>query len=267
MILQSLITDKSYVSFDCAKTKVTKGSVIEIADRFYWEKEIQNAIKLGLIKVVGDVPTNQPVPEQKKEEKKIKLLCNPRVQGTIAFDCIKDFVTAGKFLWVPESRMDHPEIQNALDSGILQDPENKIQVTEVPIHTPVALHEVSVTQEEATSSTPRNVVSNRNRRRTRQATSPIRARPISRVRGSGDGEEGLQEIIGGESQIIAPEEPVLNDPSPLEVTPISIEATPVIEQQPVLTPSSENKDEQKALKEPKVIDSKVPFSFLDIFGE
>lgn len=271
MILQSLIKDASYLSLDCVKTKLVKGSIIEIADRFYWEKEIQNAISGGFICVIGNPPKNKPPePESPKEERKIKLVCNPRVIGTIAFDCVKSFVKAGGSLSVPESRIDHPEIQNALEAGILLDPESRLEATEVPVHSSVSLTEVSVNPEEAMSGSPRQrTAGSRNRRRTRQSNSPVSARPIRR--GGSDGSidpSGVDvDTIDGESPIREPNNSVLADLG-IHIDaepPSSPDTQPPTEPEEPSLPAEPEK--QQTIGEPKVIESTKSISFIDIFGE
>lgn len=257
MILQSLISDASCLSIDCAKTKITRGMIVELPDNLYWEKEIQNAIKLNFIKLVGDIPEARPIVHEVTQEKKIKLICNQKVKGRIAFDCIKDVVQAGQALWVPESKMSHPEIQNAVAYGILEDPENNQTQVEMPIHKPVSLDEVKATDEEATSPTTTIPVTvSRNRRRQRQVTSSIKAKKVVSSSSRSDIEsEDSGDIIGGESKIISQkEEPLIE----LKETPIEV---------PVDETSFTVSEGKKSASEPEKIVSDQPFSFLDIFGE
>jgi len=276
MILQSLITDASYLSLDCAKTKLTKGMIVEISDDFYWEKEVQNAIKMNLIKLVGDPPAARPVPQEERPERKIKLVCNSRMIGKVAFDCIKDHVQAGQALWVPESKMNHPEIQNALDSGILIDPENTQERVSEPVHVPAALDEVRITEEESTSSNPppRTQTTSQTRRRRRTSpTSPIRARRIARM-GEGNAEENDSsgEIIGGESEIVVPTDGSFNSVrnSARREIPVELPAEETSVQdgdESIETPVVDRTAPKEPLKEPTKINSDEPFSFLDIFGD
>ena len=278
MILQSLITDASYLSLDCAKTKLTKGMIVELSDNLYWEKEIQNAISMKMIKLVGDPPTPRPVPKEEVPETKVKLVCNSRVMGTVAFDCIKDHVRAGQALWVPESKMSHPEIQNALDSGILIDPENKEERIPAAVHNPASLNEVRITDDEATSSVPparaTTTSQSRARRRTRAApTSPIQARRIARSSENNSQEDGPSgEIIGGESEILVPSDGSFNSirNSARQEIPVemSTEETQVeAGDESIETPVVDRSAPTRPTKEDIRIRSDEPFSFLDIYGE
>jgi len=218
MILKSLIQDESKLSLDCARATVKKGMIIELPDNLYTNKEIQTAIKIGMLILVGDPP--KMVPEEKAntaEEKKIKLRCNPKVLGKVAFDCIKDGVSAGQVLWVPQSKMYHPEIQNALSSGILEDPSGDIQPNR-PIHQPVTIEEVRVTEEEARTTVPPQRTPNpRRAARSTTRTASQTARPIRRAGGGREEDGGKDmEIIGGESEVIVPDRGTFNNftPSP-----------------------------------------------------
>jgi len=279
MILQSLIQDESKLSLDCARATVKKGMIIELPDNLYTNKEVQTAIKIGMLRLVGDPP--KVAPEEKAnpaEEKKIKLRCNPRVQGRIAFDCIKDGVSAGQILWVPQSKMYHPEIQNALSSGILEDPSGDIQPNR-PIHQPVAIEEVRVTEEEARTIVPPQRTPNpRRATRPAQRTASRTARPIRRAGGGSEDDGGRDmEIIGGESEVIVPDRGTFNNFTPNPRTQIPEEEMEItgdsgvvteeaqllqqINSAPKTAPAAPPKDLIAKASPPKQV------TFFDIFGD
>jgi len=279
MILQSLIQDESRLSLDCAKTAVKKNMIIELPDNLYMNKEIQTAIKIGILKLVGDPP--KVTPEEKAnlvEEKKIKLRCNSRVQGRIAFDCIKDGVSAGQNLWVPESKMYHPEIQNALNSGILEDPSGNIQPSR-SIHQPVTIEEVRVTEEEAkTTAVPQRTPNPRRSARQAQRTARSTARPIRRVSGGSENDDGKDiEIVGGESEVIVPDRGTFNNfnPTPRTQIPeeeveVSADSSALTEEEQLLQQINSGPKTASAIPPKDLIakaSSPKQVTFFDIFGD
>ena len=125
MILEDMMKDGRRITFDCVFQKrgeccTLGGSVskIEMDDSFYGEKEVQNAIKQDLVKVVGEPPVLvQSAP--KAEERKVRLR---NVWGSkIAIDCIRDYVEPGHVISVAESVLLTEEVRNALESRMLVD--------------------------------------------------------------------------------------------------------------------------------------------------
>lgn len=121
MILESLIKDESVLTLDCAKARLRKGSIVDIADEYYDTAEVANAIKLGFIKVVGDPPPKTLA--EHPDEKKVRL--RNMWPNKLAFDSLRDsgnpYVDPGKFILIPMSKISHIEIQNAISSGMLED--------------------------------------------------------------------------------------------------------------------------------------------------
>jgi hypothetical protein len=125
MILKSEIKDASTLSINCAKARVGKGDTVEIADEFWREREVQDAIRLGFVSLVGNPPT-LPEKTKKAEVQERKLRFANRTSSKIAFECVVgknddggdkkwiDYVAPGDVVHVPESAMADPQIQNAI---------------------------------------------------------------------------------------------------------------------------------------------------------
>jgi hypothetical protein len=143
--LESLVQDGSKVTFDCAKATIARGGFIELRDEFYFTAEVQNAIKLGLVKVRGTPPAATSAPA---EATKPKRKFRSAAQTKLAFECIKDYVLPGHFIYIPEDKMHATEIQNALAWGMLVDPDAAPKA-EPQKNIPITLDELTV------SSTPK----------------------------------------------------------------------------------------------------------------
>lgn len=142
VILESLIRDDTILTLDCARATIRQGVRVEIADEFYFEIEVQSAIKLGFIRLVGE----PPVMENKAPADALKTFKN--VHDTrIAFDCIKGSVGPGEFIKIPESVLEDPEIVRALGYGMLIDPEETAKKP-VTAGAPVNIDEVSMLEDE-----------------------------------------------------------------------------------------------------------------------
>lgn len=197
MILRSLFEDDMTLSFELVegwdeeklgfgadepmdhklqvKARMGKGDEIDVPDMFWGHPEIVGAINMGLIELVGKPPKTRAKPEE-VEEKKVRLV--NKSSSKLAFECIKDYVEPGQNLWVPESKMDEREIQNALDWGLLQDPSVKEDESSEDgageRFSSADLEEVSV---KASRSTRKKRSS---RKTTSKKTSPMKAKKITK---------------------------------------------------------------------------------------
>ncbi len=122
MILESLITDGSRIVFDCSRSTVFKGSVITIDDKFWNDKEIQNAINAGLVRLVSPIPTWAGT-EDTPREKTFKFKSN--WASKLSFDCLGKFVDKNQYVDIPESKINIREIQNAINSGMIISEDNE----------------------------------------------------------------------------------------------------------------------------------------------
>ena len=116
MIIRSKIEDASKLTLDCAKATLTKGSKVEIDDRHWAAKEVQDAIKLNMIELVGEPPVLPEEPAQQAE----KMVRLRNVHGSkITLECIKDYGNPGEIILVPTSKMNELEVRNAISWGML----------------------------------------------------------------------------------------------------------------------------------------------------
>lgn len=139
MIVESLIKDESRLTLDCAKATLHRGSKVEIDDSTYWTKEVQGAIKLGMIRVVGEPPPPMKVQEEGAPEKKIKY---KSIHSTkLCFESLKDYVDPGNFIHVPESKISEREIQNAIAWGMIERVDGPKDAVKVRLTTPVKIDE------------------------------------------------------------------------------------------------------------------------------
>ena len=118
MIIESLIVDDGWLALDCCKAKLTRGSKIEIDNKHWLAKEIQNAFRMGLIALVGEIPT---VYEEKPGEKEQMVVLRSNFTNRLAFDCVKSGVNPGDTIQIPKSQLDNREIINAMAAGWLVD--------------------------------------------------------------------------------------------------------------------------------------------------
>jgi len=120
MIFESLIRDDGWLTIECAKAMIKKGSQIYIADELYWEKEIQSAISGGWMRPL-DTP---PAKTRKEENLGVRPLKNMRPHK-ITLDCIQDYAEKDEYIMVPEEKMGHSEVIWALRHGWLSDESGK----------------------------------------------------------------------------------------------------------------------------------------------
>jgi len=129
MVLESLIQDDRKLSLDCCHATITKKMTVEIPDEMYGVQEVQAAIKLGFVKVVGEPPAKKISPEAVViPEKKLKNV----TQSKISLDCVKGLVMPGCYISIPVNKIDVYEVQNAIQSGWLVDEENPLPQRPVP---------------------------------------------------------------------------------------------------------------------------------------
>jgi len=122
MIIESLIQDESKVTFDCAKATISRGSRIEIEDKFWAENEIQGAIRLGFCAIVGEPPVLPAVVAAAGPEKTVRFRNN--FDSKLCFECIKDYADPGMLVRIPISKLDEPEVRNAIAAGWLLNEDN-----------------------------------------------------------------------------------------------------------------------------------------------
>lgn len=242
MIIESLISDDKRVAFDCCKATIARGDTIEIRDEFYHHAEIQGAIKLGLVKIVGDAPTvANPADAIVADERCVKFVS--RAGTTMAFDCIKKYVAPNDFILVPESKLEHAEIRNAIDSGWLVNPE--VPATAPVGRTdPVAVDEVAIV-DKVPASRPR-----RRRVQAAPAEPAIRAR---RVASSSESDDSASEDDASAGEMYSESRVIdRNVDNPLRQRKPAAPAKPVLVE-------DDNKPEEKGEEMDR-------FSFMDIFG-
>lgn len=115
MILNSLITDDSRLTLDCAKATILKGNKIDIPDDLYYHTEVQEALSLGIIELVGDVPEPPPGFSAPAETKSYKNNTKTR----LTFDCIKASVGPEEVIDIPADMLEAYEIDNAISNDML----------------------------------------------------------------------------------------------------------------------------------------------------
>lgn len=139
MILESRIIDESKVTFDCAKATIEKGSKISIDDSFYKFEEIQNAIKMGLVALIGPAPV---LPEENAALPERKVRFRNTYITKLCFECLKDYADPNMILHVPVSKLDELEIRNAISAGWIVN-EDEPPTTPLGRSTPVHLEELT----------------------------------------------------------------------------------------------------------------------------
>lgn len=186
MILESLIKDDSMLTLDCAKARIKKGDTVEIDDQHWHDPEIQGALKLKMVRVVGKKPNVPPLVDQKDDDpKQEKTKTFVSAAGNrMAFECKtkykdpntgeplrwKEWVDPGNPIHVPLSAVEDKQIQNALGWELLVDPEAKKKKS------PKAKKGKSVVLEEAKVAPGKST-----RRKKSKAKSPVKAKKISSV--------------------------------------------------------------------------------------
>ena len=150
MIVESLIQDESKWTLDCAKATFYKGSKAEIEDTLYWGAEVQGALKLGMIRIIGKIPDPLPEAPAKAEEKKVKYR---NIHSTkICFECIKDYADPGSFIHLPESKIQEREVQNAIAWGMIERVDGPKDAIKVRQTIPVEIDEFTATDAQDTEA-------------------------------------------------------------------------------------------------------------------
>ena len=140
MILESQIGDDRVLTLDCAKATLRKGSRVEIPDDCFGKAEVQNAIRMGLIRLIGTPPAGVSLFDEPKHRFR-------NAHGTrLTFECIKGTVDPGKTLAIPESKVNEREVQNAIAWGYLLDLDGGLAGTPVGNQPPVVIDEVRITE-------------------------------------------------------------------------------------------------------------------------
>jgi len=197
-----------------------RGSRIEIEDRFWKEPEIQGALKLGIVSIVGNPPV---FPEEALNLAPKQLIAFRNVYSTkLCFECIKDYADPGRLLYVPVERLEETEIRNAILNGWLINEDNPESNPVQRRGPPVNLEELTtsdlidsdtaddlasiLTQSPAQKAEPlpENVPASRPVKK--QAASPIKAKAISRS-GDGEGEEVELDDLYRPSEVRVPKQP------------------------------------------------------------
>jgi len=141
MVLESLITDGRTLTLDACKATITKNTrAVEIPDEMYRTAEVQGAIKLGLVKIVGEPPVAKVLPASAfVPEKKLKNVTSSR----ISLDCVKGLVMPGCYISIPVDKLDVYEVQNAVQSGWLIDEANPLPQKPIPTMKHIPLEELT----------------------------------------------------------------------------------------------------------------------------
>jgi len=192
MILESLVQNDMRVCLDCAKATLVRGGRITISDEFYQHREVQGAIKLGYIKLVGDPPAAYAA-KPKESTTKLKNIWGNK----IVIDCIKGTVEPGCLIEIPESVMSSKEVQNALAWGMLCDPSAPPSI--------VDMGSKAAAIEEVTLAGPSAPAKSGKASKSIKPLKSKKAKAISRVGDSEEAEEKDEDIpLYKESKVIDP---------------------------------------------------------------
>jgi hypothetical protein len=146
MILKSEIRDASTLSINCAKARIGKDETIEIPDEYWREKEVQDAVRLGFVSLVGQPPTLPEIKKNEAPERKLRFAS--RAPSKIAFECVvgrnddgtdkkwKEYVAPGDLLSVPESALSDPQIQNAIAWKMIEPLDKNPEQPPAPVEPP-----------------------------------------------------------------------------------------------------------------------------------
>lgn len=273
MILKSLIKDKSRVCFDCCKAMIGAGDVIEIADSFYVDAEVQGAIKLGMVELVGEPPAATIEAAQPKPDKKLKNVW----KTAIAIDCVRGHVPAGGYITIPIDKFRSSEVQGAIAMGMLVD-EDAPYVPRISTG-PVELEELSTSdilpaagEQPVGPAKPAAVANTQRQRRpapkAAPKAAPVKARKLSRSNEESGDDSG--DDMYRPSQII--DQPVRSRkaaqaPADGEESMIIEPATPApVPAQPATPPSVERKAPIMDIGASNTEEEGNPLGFLEIFN-
>lgn len=218
MILESNINDESKVTFDCAKATIGKGSRISIDDIYWNETEIQNAIRMGLITLIGPIPilpnsTSQP-------ERKIRF--RNMHSSKLCFESFKDYADPGHIVWVPSSKVDEPEVRNAIAAGFLFNEDDPASTPPRTYSDPVTL--IELTSQDLITDIPAKPVQElpagipEKRPTTSKSGGKIKAKKVASKSEPEEGEEEESSGLFRESEIIMPKEKA-SKPKPMPIAP------------------------------------------------
>lgn len=236
MILECLLQDKSRLTLDCAKTSLGKGDHREIKDEFYSSAEIQNAIKMGLIRLVGDPPAMTSTVVGVEKSHPFRNTHKTR----LAFECVRGGVSPGAIIQIPASKLQAEEIRQAVIFGMLEDIDHVIVKAPRPLAdaAPLALEEL----------TAKDIIEAPTKARPPVKKGGVKAKPISRAASDEGVEEGGEDEshLFAESRVIDP-----SDAAPKKKPKAMPVDEDVLAPKKARTPAQEEADR---------------FSFLDIFG-
>lgn len=253
MIIESLISDASKVTLDCAKATLAKGSKIEILDEFYGNTEVQNAIKMGMIKVVGTPPA---LPLSSRAEDKMLRFRNV-YKNKLAFECVRAPVAPGEIIFIPTSKVTSAEVRNAIEFGMLEDVDAVVAPPPKVRTGPVALEEMNA--KDIVESKPiegfktladvLGQIDELSKTAEKQA-----AKPLPRPKKKADPALKAKPISRRDSEVEAGEDGALFKPSQVRDPEEKPAQKPKADPKPNLTKTEEKKEADR-------------FSFLDIFGK
>ena len=140
MILRCIIQDDRMITLDCCKARLSRGSQVEIDDKFWLMPEVQGAIKLGFIQAIGTMPSGSDGSIMSPEK---TIAYQNTYSIRLAFECVRKSVEPGHIVNIPVSKIDEPEIRNAIMAGWLLDIENPASMPSPGSGTPAILEELT----------------------------------------------------------------------------------------------------------------------------
>lgn len=231
MIIESLIQDASKLTFDCAKATLEKGSKIQIDDIHWKALEVQNAIAAGLCILVGPPPI---LPEERKLEPEHKVRFRNQYITKLCFECVKDYADPGMIVHIPVSKLEEPEIRNAISAGWLTNEDNPELTPPRSRTAPVQLMELDSSDILDTESSaafqagkpakeqplPEGVPTKRPSQK-KVANSQIKAKKIGSAHEEDDGGD-----LYKESQVIMPKQPSGSKKQAPKAAPLIVDDEP-----------------------------------------
>lgn len=204
MKLESMIQNESCITLDCVKARIAKGTVIEIDDKHWSNPEVQGAIKLGFVRLIGKEPTvvsEAAANEDPRNEPKKTFVSTAGTR--MAFECAtkykdpangtsikwKDYVDPGKELYVPLSAVSDKQIQNALAWGMLKDPDAKVAQPKKAVRKSSA----KIEETKITADTGKSNKKKVSRKRIKAAPAPQKAKSDKLA---GQPSSGFMELFG-----------------------------------------------------------------------
>lgn len=241
MILESHIRDESKITFDCAKATLHRGSKVNIDDIHYKSPEIQNAIRMGLVSIVGQPPVFPEEAIGLEPEKLIRFRNNYSTK--LCFECIKDYADPGMMVRVPVSKLEEPEIRNAIHCGWLVNEDNPEQNPVVFSGPPLQLEELrtsdiltgvesdlardlaqALKKPVTAQALPENVPATRPKAKRGLPASQIKAKRVASSGEGGDDEDAGLDDLYRPSEVRLPKQPAMKKPVSKPV-PMPVEDT------------------------------------------